>query len=364
LKRKRRVPAPSLQRRPFGTLPDGRAVDEYTLDNGCGLSLSVINWGGIVTAIRVPDRHGAHANVVLGFARLADYIERNPHLGTLVGRYANRIAGARFELDGQTHVLAANEGPNLLHGGTPGFGACWWNIDPEPPAADGSVALRLHRVSPAGEQGFPGTLNVSVRYTLRAQREWRIAYRATCDRATVLNLSHHGYFNLAGTGSALGQRLLLAASRYTTIDAQLIPLELAPVEGTPFDFRQATPIAQRIAQPNAQLALAQGYDHNWVLDRSAPSIEPGLCLAARLHCEQSGRTMELHTTEPAIQFYSGNFLDGTLLGAGGAHYQRGAGICLEPQHYPNSPNRPDFPSTVLRPREVYSSTSVYRFGVA
>jgi aldose 1-epimerase len=353
-------PLPSVHRRHFGTLADGRVVDEYTLDNGTGLALSAINLGGIVTAIRVPDRDGHVANVVLGFSRLADYVERNPHFGTIVGRYANRISNGRFELDGRQHVLPVNDGPNVLHGGVRGFGARWWDATPLPPAADGSVGLRLDRVSPDGEEGFPGRLDVSVRYLLTASREWRVDYRATCDRATVVNLSHHDYFNLAGGGSALGHELTLPASRYTSVDRHLVPVAVADVAGTPFDFRQPTPVAARIRDGVPQLALAHGYDHNWILDRSGPGLQP----AARLEHRESGRVLEIETTEPAIQFYSGNFLDGGLVGAGGALYRQGDGLCLEPQHFPDSPNRSDFPSTVLRPGAVFTSTTVYRFGVA
>lgn len=351
--------SPTLQSRPFGTLADGRTVQQYTLDNGRGLALSAINLGGIVTAIRVPDRQGAVANVVLGFANLADYAERNPHFGTIVGRYANRIAGGRFELDGRGHRLPLNDGPNTLHGGLQGFGARWWDITPEPVSADGSVALRLERISPDGEEGFPGQLSTTVRYTLTPANEWRVDYRATCDSPTVINLSHHGYFNLAGAGSALGHELTLCASRYTAADAQLLPLAVADVGGTPFDFRQPTRVAARIRHAHPQLALARGYDHNWLLDRPGP----GLHWAARLRDRFSGRVLDIETTEPAMQFYSGNFLDGSLLGAGGALYRQGDGLCLEPQHSPDSPNRPDFPSTVLRPGEVFTSSTVYRFGV-
>ncbi len=351
--------AAGITQREFGRLPDGRAVQAFTLDNGAGMTLSAINLGGIVTSICVPDRAGHSANVVLGLPTLAAYLQPHPHLGTIVGRYANRIAGARFTLDGQVHRLDANDGANTLHGGARGFGSRWWNAAPLPAQDDGSVALQLEYTSADGEEGFPGELAVNVRYTLAPDHRWRIDYRARSNRATVVNLSHHAYFNLAGAGSALGQRLMLAASRYTTIDPQLIPVAVASVEGTPFDFRQATPIGARLHQPDPQLALARGYDHNWVLDRSAP----GLSLAARLHDDASGRTLEIHTTEPAIQFYSGNFLDGSLRRTGGAPIRQGDGICLEPQHHPNAPNRADFPSTVLRPGESYASSSVYRFSV-
>ena len=354
---------PTVQRRPYGTLADGRVVDEYTLDNGAGLSLSAINWGGIVTAIRAPDRHGQLANVMLGLPSLADYVERNPHFGTIVGRYANRIAGARFVLDGQGHTLPANDGPNTLHGGVHGFGARWWQATVEAPAADGGVALLLQRSSPHGEEGFPGRLDVSVRYALSADNTWRVDYRATCDRATVVNLSHHDYFNLAGAGSALVHELTLAASRYAPVDSDLIPQAVADVSGTPFDFRKPTVVDQRIRQPHPQLALARGYDHNWLLDRAGPGLGQGLYWAARLRDPGSGRALDLSTTEPAMQFYSGNFLDGSLVGASGALIRQGDGLCLEPQHSPDSPNRPDWPSTVLRPGQVYTSSSVYRFSV-
>jgi aldose 1-epimerase len=345
--------------REFGRMPDGRAVDEYTLANGSGMTLAAINLGGIVTSIHVPDRNGQSGNVVLGFDNLADYVERNPNFGTIVGRYANRIAGARFELDGREHRLDTNDGPNCLHGGERGFGRRWWAGTPLPIAADGSVALQLDYTSEDGEGDFPGRLAVTVRYTLSAGNTWRVDYRASSDCATVVNLSHHDYFNLAGSGSALGHRLTLAASRYTPVDRHLIPVAVEDVAGTPFDFRLATPIGVRIRGSHAQLAIARGYDHNMILDR----IEPGLAFAARLEDEASGRVLEIETTEPAVQFYSGNFLDGRLLGSGGALYRQGDGLCLETQHYPDSPNRPDFPSTVLRPGEVFASSTVYRFGI-
>lgn len=352
-----RMNAPSITQREFGVLPDGRPVHETTLDNGRGLALSVINLGGIVSALRVPDRGGRIDNVVLGFSALADYVERNPNFGVLVGRYANRIAGGCFVLDGQTFTLPQNDGSSCLHGGPQGFARRWWQVQP-----DGDAALLLRYHSADGEQGFPGAMDVTVRYALGSEpgwQMWQIDYEATCDRATVVNLSQHSYFNLAGGGSALDHRLMLAASRYTPVDARLIPRDVVTVQDTPFDFRHGTRIGERIRHGHEQLALARGYDHNWVLDRSGP----GLALAARLEEPGSGRVMELHTTEPALQFYAGNQLTGSLRGAGGELMRQGDGLCLEPQHYPDAPNRPDFPSTVLRPGEVYRSRSVYRFGV-
>lgn len=349
-----------IVRRPFGRLADGREVDEFTLANGRGLELSAIPLGGIVTALRCPDRDGRSANVVLGLGSLDDYLLRNqPHFGTIVGRYANRIAGGRFALDGRAYELGRNEGANTLHGGPGGFGTRWWSIEALPAAADGSVALAFGLSSEDGDQGFPGRLDVSVRYTLTSNDEWRIDYHATTDRPTVLNLSHHAYWNLAGGGSALGQRLWLAASRFLAVDAALVAQKAVPVDGTPFDFRQPTIIGERIRSASEQIVRARGYDHHWVLDRRGDA----LTLAARLEDPGSGRVLEVETTQPGIQFYSGNFLDGTLVGRSGQALRQGDGVCLETQHAPNSPNRRDWPSTVLRPGEAFRSTTVHRFGV-
>jgi aldose 1-epimerase len=349
-----------IVRREFGHLADGRAVHEYTLDNGRGLSLCAINLGGIVTAIRVPDRNGRIDNVVLGLASLAEYEAPNPHFGTIVGRYANRIARGRFALDGQQVRLDVNDGANTLHGGSGGFGKRWWHIAPMPGRSDGGVGLELRHCSEHGEQGFPGRMELEVRYLLTAANEWRIDYRANCDRATVVNLTQHSYFNLAGSGSALKHRLSIPASRYCPVDPGLIPEGIADVEGTPFDFRAERVIEERIRFSDPQLVRARGYDHNWVLDSAGtPALHP----AAQLADPLSGRTMEVETTEPGLQFYSGNFLDGSLVGAGGKAYRQGDGLCLETQHFPDSPNRLDFPSTELRPGEIFSSTTLYRFGI-
>jgi aldose 1-epimerase len=342
----------------IGHLPDGRAVHEHTLDNGRGLVLRAINLGGIVTALHCPDREGRSANVVLGFAELADYVERNPNFGTLVGRYGNRIAGGSFMLDGEPYQLAQNDGVNALHGGPGGFGKRWWAIEPVSPQADGSVALDLSLTSDDGEEGYPGRLDVTVRYTLTPNDEWRIEYRATTSRTTILNLTHHGYYNLAGSGSALDHELTLEASRYLAIDATLIPTTIEDVQDTPFDFRAPHRIGERIRAGAPQLLAACGYDHNFILDRSDTT---GLVHAATLRDPSSGRVMEIATTEPGIQFYSGNFLDGRLRGSGGQAYRQGDGICLETQHFPDSPHHPEFPSTVLRPGETFMSTTVHRF---
>ena len=344
----------------FGHLPDGRAVHEHTLDNGRGLVLRAINLGGIVTALRCLDRDGRAANIVLGFDELADYIERNPNFGTLVGRYGNRIAAGRFVLDGQAHQLALNDGANALHGGPSGFGKRWWVIERLPAHADGSVALELTLTIDDGDQHYPGRLDATVRYTLTPANEWRIDYRATTTRPTIVNLTHHGYYNLAGGGSALDQELTLNASRFLPVDATLIPGAIAEVEGTPFDFRRPTPIVARIRSGAPQLMLARGYDHCWLIDGGGRGE---LVPAARLADPVSGRVMEIATTEPGIQFYSGNFLDGTVTGKSGAIYRQGDALCLEPQVFPDTPNKPAFGSARLDPGNTYRNVIVYRFSV-
>lgn len=353
----------SLDRRDYGRLPDGRVVHEYTLDNGRGLKLTAITLGGIVTGLWVPDAQGQSGNVVLGFDNLDDYVHRNPSFGIIVGRYGNRIAGASFELDGQTHPLSRNDGPNCLHGGSEGFGHRLWQAEPAAPGAGEAEALLFSYTSPHGEQGFPGELQVRVRYSLSAtDNSWRIDYEAATDRATVVNLTHHDYFNLAAHGSVLRHRLTIPASRYSEVDQHLIPLRHAPVDGTPFDFRHATPIVARIREAHPQLLRARGYDHNWLLDGALNA--DGLRPAATLEDPHSGRRMDILTSEPALQFYSGNFLDGSLAGPGGRIYRQGDGLCLETQHNPDSPHHEastDWPSTVLRPGEVWRSTTVHCF---
>jgi len=353
----------TMERRDYGLLPDGRVVHEYTLSNGLGLKLTAITLGGIVTGLWVPDAQGQSGNVVLGFDNLDDYVHRNPSFGIIVGRYGNRIAGASFELDGETHALSRNDGPNCLHGGTEGFGHRLWAAEPVEARPGEAEALRFSYTSPHGEQGFPGELTVRVRYALSAtDNSWRIDYEATTDRATVVNLTHHDYFNLAGHGSVLGHRLTIPASRYSEVDEYLIPLQHAPVQGTPFDFRVATPIEARIRQAHPQLLRAKGYDHNWLLD-GGPDAQ-GLRPAATLEDPQSGRRMDVLTSEPALQFYSGNFLDGSLAGPEGRIYRQGDGLCLETQHNPDSPHHgasADWPSTVLRPGQTFRSTTIHRF---
>jgi aldose 1-epimerase len=352
-------PPVRLQSRDYGRLPDGRVVHEVTLSHG-GLTLSLITLGGIVTMLWAPDSDGVAANVVRGFDNLDDYARRNPHFGVIVGRYANRIAQGELVIDGRAHALSCNHGPNTLHGGTEGWGKRLWELEStrEHDAALGGPAVTLRYVSEDGEEGFPGRVEARVTYSLGPDCTWRVDYEATTDAPTVVNMSHHDYFNLAGRGSALDHVLALPASRFNPVDAGLIPTGIAGVEGTPFDFRAPAPIRARLGDAHPQLALAGGYDHNWILDDTAIGT---LRLAATLADPSSGRSMTLHTTEPAIQFYSGNFLDGTLVGHDAEAYRRGDAICLEPQHSPDSPHHADWPSTVLRPGATYRSCSVYTF---
>lgn len=344
-----------VARAPFGKMPDGKAVENFTLTNANGVEVRAMTYGAIVTSVRVPDRGGAVGDVVLGFDRLDGYLKGHPFFGAIVGRYGNRIGRGQFTLDGRTYKLATNNGPNHLHGGNVGFDKFVWTAEP---AASGAGVI-FSRTSPDGEEGYPGTLKVRVTYTLTDRNELVVDYHATTDRATPVNLTHHSYFNLAGGGDILGHELTIYADRYTPVDATLIPTgELALVEGTPFDFRKPTLVGVRIDRPHEQLKYGQGYDHNWVLNRAGSGLEP----AARLADPKSGRTLTIATTEPGLQFYSGNFLDGTLTGKAGQVYQRRAGLCLETQHYPDSPNKPDFPSTILRPGREYQSKTVMTFG--
>jgi aldose 1-epimerase len=348
-----------VTRASFGMTREQVPVEIYTLTNANGVEMRVITYGGIITSLKVPDRSGRFDDVVLGFDTMDGYLKDPPYFGALIGRYGNRIARGQFTLDGQAFKLATNNGPNHLHGGVKGFDKVLWNAMPAE-AADG-VSLTLTRRSSDGEEGYPGNLQVSVRYMLTDRNELAIDYRATTDKATPINLTQHSYFNLAANnGDILGHRLTLNASRYTPVDNTLIPTgELAPVQGTPFDFRVPTSIGERIGLDHAQLKNGNGYDHNFVLDRTGPSLER----AALVVEPSSGRTMEVATTEPGIQFYSGNFLDGTIIGKGGRIYKHRTGFCLETQHFPDSPNHPSFPSTILRPGQTYASKTVFTFGV-
>ncbi|MGH3392889.1 MAG: aldose epimerase family protein, partial [Actinomadura sp.] len=329
-----------------------------TLDNGRGLRVRILTYGGVVQTIEVPDRDGRPGNVVLGCASLADYLTMSRYFGAIVGRYANRIAGGRLRLDGKEYRLPRNDGDNSLHGGERGFDRRVWDV-----TAAGARELTLAYVSADGEEGYPGTLETAVTYTVADDDALRIDYHATTDRPTVVNLTNHSYFNLAGEGSGqvYDHVLTLNAGAYTPTGPGQIPTgELASVAGTPFDFTSPHPIGVRIRDPHPQLLAGLGYDHNFVLDQPARGA---LGLAARVEDPRSGRMLEVLTTEPGVQFYSGNVLDGSSVGSGGGTYRQGDGLCLETQHFPDSPNQPDFPSTVLRPGEEYTSTTVYRFSV-
>jgi aldose 1-epimerase len=352
-------PIRGVNRAAFGQTRDGRAIEMYTLTNANGLEMRAMTYGGIITSLKVPDRLGQFDDIVLGFDAIDGYLKDPPYFGAIVGRYGNRIANAQFTLNGTPYKLAANNGPNHLHGGVNGFDKKVWDAVPGD-TADG-LSVTFTRTSPDGEEGYPGTLQASVRYTLTDKNELVIDYRATTDKATPVNLTQHSYFNLAADGGdILGHELTIHASRYTPVDSTLIPTgELAPVQGTPFDFQKATAIGARIDADNVQLKNGGGYDHNWVLDRAGSGLQP----AARLVDPKSGRTLDVATTEPGLQFYSGNFLDGTITGKGGRVYKHRSGLCLETQHYPDSPNHPTFPSTILQPGQTYSSKTVFTFGV-
>lgn len=347
----------------FGKTADGTPVEVYTLTNSRGLRLRAMTYGGIVLSLEVPDRNGVLADVVLGYDTLTDYEKDSPYFGAIVGRYGNRIAGGKFSLDGKDYALALNNAPGGikcgLHGGLRGFDKVVWAG--EGIVQGGAQGLRLRYTSMDGEEGYPGTLSATVTYLLSDTNEWRISYELRADKATPVNVTQHSYFNLRGegTGDVLGHELQLVAAKYTPVDAGLIPTgELAPVAGTPFDFTTATPIGARVDDPDQQLAFGGGYDHNWVLDGPAGQ----LALAASVREPISGRTMDVFTTEPGIQFYCGNFLDGTLTGKRGEKYRFRDAFCLETQHFPDSPNQKTFPSTILRPGAVKESVTVFRFG--
>jgi len=347
----------------FGTLPDGRSVEAYRLTNRCGMSVTVLTYGGTLQAIDVPDARGERRNVALGFATLDGYLTGDHYFGAVIGRVASRIAGARFELDGTTYSLPPNDPPSSVHGGEKGFNTRLWAAQPS--ADPDSVAVRLEYVSADGEEGYPGTLATEVTYRLAAEENTlRFEYRATTDRPTVVNLTNHSYLNLLGegSGSVLDHEVQLYADQYLPLDPQLIPTgELAPVAGTPLDFRTPHRIGERIRIGFAQLVVAQGYDHNYVVTHPA-GLETSLVPAARVYEPVSGRTLEVWTTEPGLDVYTGNFLDGSLVGTGGATYRQSDGLAIEPEHFSNSPNTAHFPSVVLRPGEVYRSTTEFRFG--
>jgi aldose 1-epimerase len=347
----------AIKKEAFGKTPDGSPVDVYTLTNSHGLEARVMNFGGILLSLRVPDRNGKLDDIVLGFDSLEPYFTNDPHLGSIIGRYANRIANGKFTLDGVEYTLPKNNGPNTLHGGVKGFDKVLWQA--ETSETDKGCALVLRYTSKDGEEGFPGNLKTKVTYTLTDSDELAIDYEATADKATPVNLTSHGYFNLAGqgTGDVLAHELQINADRFTPVDKNLIPTgELRPVKGTPLDFTKSNPIGSRINDSYEQLLLAHGYDHNFVINRKGSGLE----LAARVHEPSTGRTLEIYTTEPGVQFYSANFLDGSITGKQGRVYKQHYAFCLETQHFPDSPNHPSFPSTILRPGETYHSCTVYK----
>jgi aldose 1-epimerase len=349
----------STKKSSFGKTPDGESVDLYTLTNKNGAEAAITTYGGSVVSLKVPDRDGKLGDVVLGFDSVDGYVNNTSYIGALIGRYGNRIGHAEFKLDGKTYTLAKNNGENTLHGGSKGFNKAVWATK-EIPAKDGQ-ALELTYLSKDGEEGFPGNLHVRVIYTLTDSNALRIEYFATTDKDTVLNLTNHSYFNLAGPGSGdiLGHILMIEADKFTPVDSGLIPTgELRDVAGTPFDFLKPTGIGARVNSDDEQIKLGGGYDHNFVLSRK--SGDP-ISLSARVREPKTGRVMEVWTTEPGVQFYTGNFLDGSLHGKDGVSYTKRSAFCLETQHFPDSPNNAKFPSTELKPGERYHTTTIYKF---
>jgi aldose 1-epimerase len=336
----------------FGKLPDGTTVDLYTLSNK-GLVCKVVTYGAIITELHVPNRDGKMGDVVLGFDNLDQYLKGHPYFGAAIGRVANRIAKGKFTLEGRTYTLATNDGPNALHGGLRGFDKVVWKA--QPLIDKGGAAVKFTYTSPDGEEGYPGTLKVTMIYTLTDKNELRIDYEATTDKATPVNLTNHSYWNLATSGDILAHELMLKASYFTPVDATLIPTgQITPVKGTPMDFTKPKPVGRDIKQLTND---PQGYDHNYVLDSSGKRM----ALAARVYEPKTGRILEIRTDQPGIQFYSGNFLDGTLKGKYGIVYQKHYGLCLETQHFPDSVNHPNFPPTILHPGETYRTTTIHRF---
>ncbi len=347
-----------VKKEAFGTTPDGKAVDLYTLTNPHGIEVRIMTYGGIIVSLKTPDKNGNSADITLGFDSLAAYVAKNPFFGALVGRYGNRIGKARFTLDGKEYKLAVNNGPNALHGGLKGFDKVVWQAEPFEKGSERGLILKYTSVD--GEEGYPGTLHVVVTYTLDDKNEFSIHYHATTDKATPVNLTNHTYFNLAGEGSGniLGEELTLNADHFTPVDSTLIPTgTIASVHGTPFDFTKPFAIGARINDTNdQQISFGGGYDHNFVINRKAP----GLALVGRVYDATSGRVLEVDTTEPGVQLYTGNFLDG-VHGKNGHVYNKRDAFCLETQHFPDSPNQANFPSTIVRPGQAYNSTTIWRF---
>ena len=340
----------------FGKLPDGRQVHLFTLRNSKGTEARIMNYGGIIVSLKVADRNGKFGDVVLGYDNLDGYLKESPYFGAMIGRYGNRIAKGKFTLNDKTYTLATNNDQNHLHGGIKGFDKVLW-IPTIIARADGP-SLKLQYTSVDGEEGYPGNLSVTAIYTLTEDNAIKLEYTATTDKATVVNLTQHSYFNLAGKGDILGHEVMMPADRFTPVDETLIPTgELKPVEGTPFDFRKPTTIGARIEQADEQLKFGKGYDHNWVFSKATGQFTT----LAVVTEPTTGRMLEVLSTEPGLQFYSGNFLDGKLVGKAGWAYQFRNGFCMEPQHFPDSPNKPNFPTVVLKPGQVYKNTIMFRF---
>jgi aldose 1-epimerase len=345
----------SLHAKSFGKLPDGSVVTLFSLNNRNGMTASVINYGATLVSLEAPDRHGRLGDITLGFDTLDGYVQRNsPYFGCIVGRCANRIAHGRFHLDGREYRLATNNGAHHLHGGRKGFDKAYWQAE----TADGkNPSVKFTRLSPDGEEGYPGNLAVAVAYTLTDDNELIIDYTATTDKPTPVNLTNHSYFNLAGSGDILGHELMIPSTQFVPVNDTLIPTgEIKPVAGTPMDFTRPTPIGRRIDQVKAD---PRGYDHTFVLDGTGNELK----LAARVRDPQSGRVLEVHTTEPGVQFYTGNFLNGAIAGKHGYAYPQHGGFCLETQHFPDSVNQPAFPSVILRPGQTYKQKTVFRVAV-
>jgi aldose 1-epimerase len=354
----RAAPMPdSITHAPFGKTPAGVAVEIYTLRNRHGMEAHIATYGGTITSLTAPDRNGKYADVVLGYDSLAGYLKGTAYFGALIGRYGNRIAHGQFMLDGVTYKLVTNDGPNTLHGGAVGFDKVVWTVTAAGVKPQGPQ-LALSYTSRDGEQGFPGNLKVNAVYTLADDDTLRLDFTAVTDKDTPVNLTQHSYFNLRGHGDILSHTLQIPAGRFTPVDSTLIPTgQLQPVAGTPFDFRQPTAIGARIEAADEQLKNGKGYDHNWVLDK-----RPGvLGVVATVHDPETGRVLQISSTEPGVQFYSGNFLDGKSVGKGGWAYEKHAGLALEPQHFPDSPNHSNFPSVILKPGQTYHNTIIYKF---
>lgn len=350
----------SITKEPFGEISDGKTADLYSLTNSAGAVAKITNYGGIITSLTMPDKDGVYEDVVLGYDSLSDYLKDSPYFGALIGRYGNRIAKGKFVLDNKSYSLPVNNGPNSLHGGDNGFDKVLWDVSEI--ETDNAVGLKLLHESADGEQGYPGNLKVEVNYYLGNDNTFKITYKATTDQKTIVNLTQHSYFNLSGNTrtNILDHVLTINADRYLPVNESLIPLgKLESVSSTPFDFREPTAIGERINEENDQLKNGNGYDHCWVLNSSRSDLR----LAAKLEDPISGRIMEVITSEPGLQFYSGNFLDGSLTGKYKTVYEKYAGLALETQHFPDSPNQPNFPSVILNPGEIYSTSTIYKFSV-